>query len=122
MHNENQTQPPIEDKIRYAYNSVKQRLTGMEPTETTVIAQGNKIVILSKGLPAIERKFPRTTVRGIRIDKPLLEMERTMHNKALWESISSALECEIAVMQTDIRLADDELLEVFVLRETTIRP
>jgi len=91
-------QPPslsLEESIRRIYSRVERQTTGASPSEMHVLAVDNKIVVVSKGRPASERS-------------PTLR-------QALCEEFAAELGCDMVAVRTDVSLADDEKMEIFLL-------
>jgi uncharacterized protein YbcI len=101
----------LEESIRKAYNRVELETIGSCSTETHVLAVDNKIVVVARGIPANSRQLPPARTGG-----PLLPGKK-LYEDALRHEFASELGCEIVSMRTDITLADDEKMEIFLLKQ-----
>lgn len=85
----------VEESIRQIYNRIEKETTGNAPNEIHVLALEQKLVIIAKGAPASPRM--------------------PLYREKLQTEFAAELGCEEVTLRTEISLADDEKMEIFIL-------
>ncbi|MCI3921611.1 DUF2294 domain-containing protein [Paenibacillus sp. TRM 82003] len=85
----------LEESIRQIYNRVENETFGAASHETHILAAEDKIVVIARGGPSPGR-LPA-------------------YRQSLQAEFAAELGCDVVSMRTDVSLADDEKMEIFVL-------